>query len=218
MKKQSTKRWAAFSLIFLFLSASVKAQTLKDFFSSEGTNALWLGIDFTKNKVIDDANANVSDIRDRQYNGLNDLVVDEVKKYDLQKVFHRSSSVDHDLSYVNDHNAKTNADEIKSTNTSDFHRLKEEDIASMVKGYDFKGKKGIGIMMVSEAMGKSEKAIALWVTIVDMSNRKVLLTDRLEGKVSMGFGFRNYWAAGIKSVLEQIEKKKYKEWKAKAGA
>lgn len=218
MKKQTTMRWAAFSLIFLFLSGSAAAQSLKDFFSSESTNAVWLGIDFTKNKVIDEPTANVSDIRDRQYAGLNDLIEGEAKKYDIRKAFHRINSVDDDLSIVNDRNPKTNGDDIRSSNTSDFHRLKEEDITSLVRGYDFKGKKGIGILMVSEAMGKTEKAIALWVAIIDMSSRKVLFTDRVEGKTAMGFGFRNYWAAGIKNALEEIEKKKYKEWKAKAGA
>ncbi len=218
MKKQTTLRWAAFSLILLFSSAAGKAQSLKDFFSSESTSALWLGIDFTKNKLIDEPTANLSDIRDRQYNGLNELIIDEGKKYNLKAAFHRTSELDHDVNYVNDRNTKVNEDDMKSTNTSDFHRLKEEDISNLVRGYDLKGKKGIGILMVSEAMGKSEKAIALWVVIIDMSTKKVLMTDRLEGKVSMGFGFRNFWAAGIKSVIEQIEKKKYKEWKAKAGA
>ncbi len=72
-------RWAALSLILLF-SFTVQAQSLKDFFSNERTNALYLGIDFTLNKVIDDANANTADIRDRQYNAINDLVVDGTKK------------------------------------------------------------------------------------------------------------------------------------------
>jgi hypothetical protein len=217
MKTQSPIRWTAFALILLF-SATAQAQSLKDFFSSESTSALYLGIDFTLNKVIDDANANVTDIRDRQYNGINDLVVNEAKKFNLKAAFHRSSTVDHDLSLVNDRNTKANADDIKSTNTSDFHRLKEEDIHKLVREYNFKDKKGLAILLVSEAMSKSDKAIAIWVTFVDINSKKVLLTDRVEGKVAMGFGFRNYWATGIKSVLEQIEKKKYKEWKAKAGA
>lgn len=217
MKKKPTIRWTALCLILL-LSLTSQAQSLKDYFSNESTNALYLGIDFTLNKVIDDANANTTDIRDRQYNGLNDLVVAESKKFDLKEAFHRSSEVDHDLGSVNERNVKSNADAIKSTNTSDFHRLKEADIQSLVKGFDFKDKKGLGILMVSEAMGKSEKAIAMWVAFVDMNSKKVLLTDRIEGKVGMGFGFRNYWATGIKNVLDQIKKSKYKEWKAKAGA
>ena len=210
-------RWATLAFILLF-SSGLQAQTLKDFFSSSGTSALYLGIDFTKNKVIDDATANPSDIRDRQYDGLNDLIVTEGKKFDLRAAFHRSGTVDHDLGMVNDRNTKANADQIISTNTGDFHRLKEADIADLVKGCDFKGKKGLGILLVSEAMSKSDKAIAIWVTFIDMGTKKVLLTDRVEGKVGMGFGFRNYWATGIKNVLEQVEKKKYKEWKANAGA
>ncbi|HVY76738.1 MAG TPA: hypothetical protein VG890_18040 [Puia sp.] len=216
MKQLFTVRGIAFSLMLL-CSATVKAQTLKDFFNNEGTIAFYVGIDFTLNKVIDDANANVTDIRDRQYNGLNDLVVDEAKKYDVKSAFHRSGTVDHDLSLVADRNTKANADAIKSTNTADFHRLKEADIQNLVSGFDFKDKKGLGILFVSEAMSKSEKAIALWAVIVDMGTKKVLLTDRVEGKVGMGFGFRNYWATGIKAALDQIEKKRYKEWKSKAG-
>lgn len=217
MEKQSTRRWTFFAILFLF-AATAQSQTLKDFFSNEGTNAFFVGIDFTKNKLIDVPDANTSDIRDRQYDGLNTLVVTEEKKYNLKSAFHRSNAVDHDLSLVTERNSKTDASQMSSTNSGDFHRLKEADIASLVKGFDFKGKKGLGILFVCEAMSKSEKAIAIWVTIVDMGSRKVLMTDRVEGKIGMGFGFRNYWATGIKSVLEQVEKKKYKEWKGKAGA
>jgi hypothetical protein len=212
-----TIRCAALFSLLLFCGFA-QGQTLKEFFSNEGTNAFYVGIDFTKNKLIDDANANSSDIRDRQYTGINELVVTETKKYDLKSAFHRSSGMDHDLSLVNDRNTKANADDIKSTSTADFHRLKEDDIKSLVKSFDFKDKKGLGILLVSEAMSKSDKTIAMWVAFVDMNSKKVLLTDRVEGKVGMGFGFRNNWASSIKSVLEQIEKKKYKEWKAKVGA
>jgi hypothetical protein len=66
-------------------------------------------------------------------------------------------------------------------------------------------------------MSKSDKGAAMWVTLIDMKAKKVLMTERLEGKTSMGFGFRNYWAIPVHSVLEEIEKKKYKEWKAKYG-
>src|SRR6185437_16412691 len=93
MKKQFTLRWAVFSIIFLF-SAATQAQTLKDFFSNEGTNALYLGIDFTLNKVIDDANANTTDIRDRQYNAINDLVVNDQRRSGPPSPFHRGNPFD----------------------------------------------------------------------------------------------------------------------------
>ncbi|MEP7278547.1 MAG: hypothetical protein ABI813_07895 [Bacteroidota bacterium] len=190
------------------------SQTLKDFFGSSETTALYLGIDFTRARLIDDATTNEMDIRDRQFAGINDLIVTETKKFDLNKAFHKSN-FDHDLGAVNKRNEKADAGKIKSTNTSDFHRLKEEDINALVKGFDFNDKKGIGILFVMEAMSKSAKASAVWVTFIDMRAKKVLLTERIESKASMAIGFRNYWASSIKNLLDEIEHKKYKEWKNK---
>ena len=48
----------------------------------------------------------------------------------------------------------------------------------------FQGKKGIGILFVMEAMSKREKAAAIWVTLIDMKTKKVLLTERIEGKAA----------------------------------
>ncbi len=204
-----------FALIASGLGSS--AQTLKEFFASSETPCLYLGIDYTKNKFIDYSTANTSDIRDREYNSINDLIVNEPKKYELDKAFHKSR-VDHDLGLTAAKNSKSNTEDMLSSSSADFHRLKESDIDALVKTYDFKGKKGIGILIVAEACSKAEKAMAAWVTFIDMNTKKVLLTDRMEGKQSMGFGFRNVWATPVKSILEKIQKTKYNEWKTKVGA
>ncbi len=194
------------------------AQTLKDVFTNSETPVFYLGIDFTQTKLIDDATANEMDIRDRQYDAINDVIVAEPKKYDLAGAFHKSE-VDHDLGYVAKKNEKANAEAIKSTNTSDFHRFKEDDVAKIVSSYDFGDKGGIGLLFVTEALSKSKKAAAVWVTLLDMKTRKVLMTERMEGSVGRfgGFGFRNYWASPFKDIIDAIEKKKYSEWKSKYG-
>jgi hypothetical protein len=202
------------AIAFLACQVFTFAQTTaKDVFGNSETQVLYLGIDFTKTKIIDDATANALDIRDRQYAAVNDLIINEAKKYDLKSAFHKSY-IDHDLGLVSQMNSKINAEEIKSTSTADYHRLQPADIESVVRGYNFSGKKGVGLLFVAEAVSKSEKAIAVWVTLIDMNSRKILMTERMEGKVG-GFGFRNYIAAGIKNILETIEKKKYEEWKKK---
>ncbi|HVM88387.1 MAG TPA: hypothetical protein VMT76_09370 [Puia sp.] len=198
---------------FFVLTVTTSAQTLKDVFTNSASQVLYLGIDFTKFKVIDEPTANATDIRERQYAGINDLIINEAKKYDLKSAFQRNE-MDHDISFVAERNSKANIADIVSTNTADYHRLKDSDIESLVKGFSFGGKKGIGLLFVAEAMSKSEKSIAVWVTLIDMGSRKILMTERLEGKLA-GFGFRNYVGGGIKSVIDQIEKKKYKEWKGK---
>jgi hypothetical protein len=216
------KRTRTFSRLFIALvlcgtSFGVAAQPIKEVFSNPETPVYYLGIDFTKAKLIDDAGANEIDIRDRQFNGINEVVITEPKKYDLKEAFHKSV-IDHDLGAVQKRNEKVNAAEIKSTNTGDFHRLREDDISSLVKGFDFGDKKGVGLLFVMEAMSKSEKEAAIWVTFVDMKSRKVLMTERMESKVSMAFGFRNYWASSVKNLIDTIEKRKYNEWKSKYGA
>jgi hypothetical protein len=188
-----------------------RGQTLKDVFSSSETPMVYLGIDFTKAKLIGDDITSAADVKERQFQGINDLIVEEAKKYDLRAAFHKSN-VDHDLGPVEKRNDKINSESIKSTNSGDFRRLKPEDISALVSGFDFGDKKGIGLLFVMEGMDKPGKAAAIWVTLIDIKGRKVLLTERIEGKTGMGFGFRNFWAAAIHSVIETIEKKKYKEW------
>jgi hypothetical protein len=51
-----------------------------------------------------------------------------------------------------------------------------------------------------------------------MKTKKVLMTERIESEVIGGIGFRNYWASAIKNLIDDIEKKKYKEWQLKYGS
>ena len=203
---------------FLFLLGNTQplfAQTLKEVFNSSETPLFYLGVDFTLARLID-APEVASDIRDRHYPAINDLIVNESKKYDLAAAFHKSN-IDHDLGLVAKRNAKINTEEIKSTNSADYNRLKEEDITKLVKGFDFEGKKGVGLLLVVDGMSKGKKGEGIWVTLIDMTAKKVLMTERMEGKTGMAFGFRNYWATPIRAVIDDIEKKKYKEWKSKYG-
>ena len=207
------------ALCFCLSAQNAFSQTAKDVFTNSETPIFYLGIDFTQARLIDDATADQIDIRDRQFDGINDVIVSEAKKYDLAGAFHKSY-VDHDLGLVAKRNEKANAEAIKSTNTGDFHRFTENDVNTLVKGFDFGGKSGVGLLFITEALSKSQKAAAVWVTLVDMKSKKVLMTERMVGSVNKfgGFGFRNYWASAFKNIIDDIEKKKYSEWKSKYGS
>jgi len=64
-----------------------------------------------------------------------------------------------------------------------------------------------------ESMSKTSERASMYVTFIDMSNKKVLHTERMEEKVG-GFGLRNYYAKSIYEALEDIQKSKYKQWKS----
>ena len=213
------KRKLFISLTIGFLlsisTVPVFAQTAKDVFNTQ-TPIFYFGIDFTKAKLINDAEANANDIKDRQFDGINDLMVNEAKKYDFAGALRRSE-LPNDLGFVAKRNATIDPDNIKSTNSADYNRLKESDIQDAVKAFDFGNNKGIGLLIVMEGMSKSKKGASMWITFVDIAAKKVLFTERMEGKGGMAFGFRNYWAVPIRDVVDEIKKKKYTEWKSKYG-
>ena len=205
-------------VLILLLGTSTQSfsQTLKEVFNDSESPLTYLGIDFSKARLLDIGNAD--DIRNRLYGSINDLIVLEPKKFDLKGAF-RKSNISHDFGAVNKNNGKTNLNDILSTNSADFDRFKESDIAAMVKALDLSGKDGVGLLFVMEAMRKIDKKgdAAIWVTLVDMKTKKVLMTERIITKAT-GIGFRNYWASTIKEVIEEVDKKKYKEWRTIYGS
>lgn len=200
-------------VLLLFLSGITQssfAQKAKDIFNSSETPITYLGIDFSRAKLIGDAGADAIDIRNKWFASINDVVVNEPKKYNLQKALEKSS-IASDLSFVMEKNAKADVAKLLSSNSSDDSRFTKATIDEIVRGYSFGGKKGVGMMFVMETMNKTASNGSMYVTFIDMGSRKVLYTERMTGKAG-GFGFRNYWVKPVYEVIEQIDKSKYKEW------
>ncbi len=207
-------------VLFFGSPAIVSAQTIKDFFNDKGIALTYLGIDYYKNRLINDPGANPSDIKTRLYNSMNEVVVNEMpKNYDIAGAFNRGSFVNSDISAVTARNDKVEAKDISSASEADFNRLTEADIAAEIKALSIKDKDGVGLVFVMEAMKKEEKKSygSVWVVLVDMKSKKVLMAERMEQEAA-GFGFRNFWVSIIKKSLVEIEKKKYKVWKSKYGS
>lgn len=220
MKLLKKQRWIT-GLILVFVSASIASAqtTIKDFFNDKGIALTYLGIDYYKNRLINDPGGNPSDIKGRLYNNMNEVVINEMpKNYDIAGAFNRGSFVNSDISAVTARNEKVDAKDISSGNEADFNRLTEADIAAEVKALSIKDKDGVGLVFVMEGMKKEEKKSygSVWVVLIDMKSKKVLMAERMEQEAA-GFGFRNFWVSIIKKSLVEIEKKKYKAWKSKYG-
>jgi hypothetical protein len=212
--KIKTFRWA---ILFFLSPFYLQAQDLsaKAFFNSDAVPAVFLGIDFTQAKLINDDLSNATVIQSQQFNGINDLVVHENKKYDVQDAYHRTNWTT-DVKEVESRNSKSSPDQLKSSNDADLTRLNQSDIEKLVKNFDFSDHKGYGVLLVMEGMDKTQKMATIWFTLVDMGAKKVLVTDRVEGKLGSGFGFRNYWASAIKNAISKAKSKHYDQWKSSA--
>ncbi|MET3880679.1 MULTISPECIES: hypothetical protein [Chitinophaga] len=192
-------------LMLSMMTMTANAQTLKNFLENKDSSFTWLGVDFTQARLLGDAAAKTDAIVDHEFTALNQVIVNEQKKYDVPGAFHRDK-YNTSIGLVNKRNEAINGDALKSDESSDFERLKPEDITKVVKSYDFSGKHGIGVMLVMEGMSKTTKSASMWLTIVDMDRKNVLLTERYIGKgQKWSFAWRNYWLATIKSVLDDID-------------
>jgi hypothetical protein len=205
-------------ILFLFVSLMASqmlsyGQSARDVFNNSETQILFLGVDFTKAKFIDFLTENQFDLRDKVFPGVNETIITEMKKFTISNSFHKSF-VDHDMGPVSNRNSKINAEDIKSTNTADFHKFTPADIDKLISGFDFGEKKGVGLLFICEGASKSLKAAAFWVTLVDMRSHRILMTERVEGKLS-GMGMKGAVLGAFKNVLEEIDKQKYSEWKTK---
>lgn len=212
------KRILKLSWLFILLMLTgntVFAQTLKEFFNNTSTPLTYLGIDYTKNKLINDPGGNTFDIKARLYNSMNRVVLDEMdKNYKIGDAFSRAGSITTDIEVVTERNEKINEKDIMSSSEADYTRLTQNDIVNCVNALSLKGKEGIGLVFIMEAMKKEEKKShgAVWVTLIDMKTKKVLMTERMEQEAA-GFGFRNMWVSVVKKSIVEIDKKKYKSWK-----
>lgn len=197
----------AFLVLALFAAGETAAQSAKTAdISNKDVPAVWLGLDFTEARLIGDIGANENDIKDRIVNDINQLIVNEAKKYDVDGAL-KKSGVQADLSFTYEMNKKMDEKKLKSSNDADFTRLNKEMIEKMVARYDFGNKKGLGVLFIVEAMSKSKEKASMWVTWIDLSSKKVLQTERREGKPG-GFGFRNYWARSAYEVMNDMKKGK----------
>lgn len=216
------KRTQKFRLLFIFLllvgSASSFSQTLKEFFSNKATQLTYLGIDYTKNLIINDGDANTEDISRRLYSAMNDLVIREQqsKNYDIGGAFGRKNAIHIDSNAVAANNKKIDSKIILSSRKSDFKRLKEADIKSCVEALPLEGKEGVGLVFIMEGMKKlaGKGYGAVWITLINMKTKEVLMTERDEHEAD-GFGFRNYWVSVIRRTIMEIDLSKYKDWKKK---
>lgn len=200
---------------FLLCSAGVRsyAQTLKEFFADKATTLTYLGVDFSLTRV--QGETSTADEIHAKFEPINTVITTEQKKYNVAEAFKRTTTINYYMDAVNKVNADANTSKIKTDNISDLSTLTPEDIAKHVKSYNLGNKTGIGLVFIMDGMSKTNKEAAMYATLINLSTKKVLLSERLSGK-AQGFGFRNYWAYTVYKVLHTIDTNKYKEWAEKA--
>lgn len=200
--------------VLVFISFQVSAQnTMADVFSGKA-KVVFLGLDFTQAKYIGrsgfmDPNA----ILNQHMVSWNNLIEFEPKKFSL--VSPLKLREDQYVAKVADmikYNKNANvADNI----TDESYTLSEDQVRKSIAKYALSEKEGVGVVYVVESLSKTTEKMTAWVTFIDLSTKKILLTEKIEGKAA-GFGFRNFWAGAVYKINQSIGSKYYKTWSAGA--
>jgi len=198
-----------FFVFVLFMSTKVSAQyTMADVFNGKA-KVVFLGLDFTQAKYIGRIGFTDPDaIKNQHMVSWNNLIEAEPKKFSLQKPLKLRD--DQYTSKVGDMIKHNKAANVADNITDDEYSITEDQVKKSVAQYSLSEKDGIGVVYVVESLSKTAEKLFAWVTFIDLSSKKVLFTQKLDGKAG-GFGFRNYWAGGVYKINGEVESK-YKEW------
>lgn len=195
------------AIALLLLPVALLAQKDKSIIKSDAP-ITWLGMDFSNVSFIGSASQwqdagtiDADELQDKYFNAWNTLFETEQKKYDVAKYVDRKE-VTYAIDVVKQANKKSRKDYF-TEDESKYGSMTAAMVQSAISKYNLKGKSGIGLVFVMEAMHKENKLASAWVTFIDMGSKKVLQTKRIEGKAG-GFGFRNFWAGAFFKILKDV--------------
>lgn len=192
------KRFTLITALLLLAFVATHAQNVFDYKEP----VTWLGLDFSALQLIKyDETVTEQELQDKYFPGWNDLIVNEKDKFDIAKAIDHDD-VAYDIEAVKAVNSSAKGKFI-TDDAKAFTHLDEAQVKKMVKQYNLKGKTGLGLVFIVEAMDKAQKEASIWVTFIKMDTKEVLLTKPVTG-ASGGFGFRNYWAGAINKVMKAL--------------
>jgi hypothetical protein len=201
------------TLILAVYYGKLYAQDVNSVFSAK--EIIFYGVDFSNVKLVGTTVdfANLNDIRDRQFNAINNLFISEPEKYDPKKAFKKDKATI-DLSIVDKRNLTPDIDKLLTTTQN---TLSKESIDAMIKEYTISdGVSGIGVCFVMENLIKLEKGshATLYVVFFDIATKTVLICENADS-IAGGFGFKNFWAKTVFLTLDKFNmkdlEKKYKK-------
>jgi len=178
-----------------------------DFFD-KNIPVVFLGIDFTKCKVI----AETIDNPVVTFTEINTLFIKEDNKYNMKGAIRRSKLITQ-LELVN----KLNQDiTINAITENPNENISFSDLQNSIDGYDLTSiglTDGIAMVMICDNLNKLRKNGAFYYVAFDIKSKKILFSDRLVGGAS-GNGLRNYYAHTVYETITEVQDKKFGQWKA----
>ncbi len=196
-------------------SLAASAQTFGEFLNKPELPLTFMGVDYSNAKYYGDA-MTVDPVEMKSlFTRIDELLVKEASKYDLQKALKRTSATIYAIHYAESVNEKIDPGTIIVPNgTAPRADYTIKTIEELITHYTYPaGATGVGLVFVVEKMDKPDESEVFWATFVDLATKKMLFTQKIGG-TGVGFGFRNHWAAPLYSGIKAM-KTNYGDWKKK---
>jgi len=196
----------------LTMTEDVLGQTASAVFDPQ-TPVTWLGIDFTRAKLIgDEDKLNQGDKIKELVASWNELMIKEASKYNIGDAFNKKNVVTNFSAVVKQNEG---LDYMAMLAKNSFEVKMDKDIVrGIVAGYDLQGMTGLGLMLNVESFSKPDNQGVIWMTFINLNTKQVIFTERMTAQPG-GFGLRNYWAGAIAGMLKNTKKKDYQAWHKK---
>lgn len=190
----------------LVLLHALQAQDIKKVFGS--LNIGWYGMDFTQARMIGFGDESPTKIKDECFRAWNDVTID----LDMAKVFQKNTAFK-DPNGITKMNLARPTENLKADEDLEFT---PEQIADMVKKIPLGQKKdGLAVTFLVQSFNKTSQVATVHVVFFDIANRSVLWSRKMTAKAGGG-DLKKSWAAAMREIFTQIQKKEYDTWKKEA--
>jgi hypothetical protein len=185
-------------IILLFVSIGLFGQNQVS--ETDFDEVIWFGLDYSLVKFIG-ASEDFSDLEKIQnyyFRTWNELILEESSKYNLKRAF-KVKKVEYAMDSAIARSERRDMQDIVQT---DEYRLTGDLGPEIAKAYSNPEINKVGAVFMMETLNKPAVEETMWVVLFHVSTGQVFHTERLVG-LPKGFGFRNFWAGGYYSALEE---------------
>ncbi|MDR1202189.1 MAG: hypothetical protein LBL58_11270 [Tannerellaceae bacterium] len=136
------------------------------------------------------------------FEGINDLLRKEEKKYNPAKLFGKENIVTV-LSMAYDLINEINENDIK-VDRNDYI-LTWGDIEQQVRSYNTGDETGYGAILIAGLLDKGKKQATYDIVVFNIETREIIVDKKIIAKAG-GLGLRNYWAASVYKAMKKTIK------------
>lgn len=199
--------------LLLLLIIGIGGFSQVDVFKS--TDMVFYGLDFTKARFDENGGTTAfvtpATMQDKYFPALNELMINERKKYDVAKSY-KKDNVEYYFDIADEQNADFDIYD-NFVDDDEMVKLNREQVDEVVKNYKDADHSGLGLLYVVDLVNHQRGTITIQIAFFDISTGETLLVEKARGEMK-GFSIRNYYAGGVYRVIK-TSADAYKRWKKK---